>query len=188
MKKIFILIYAIFSVTLLFYVSLPNFDFPKSPADSVQSKEPADTETPLRRAYFTNFSRAEVLDWYKVQFEHSGFMNIPLPTYLLNYPPEESGTIIRDQTRSTFLQEIVHPFREIIFINGYEPAPTDNENKIVINGTHWRQKIIIKYVPSSLILRFMITLATLAAIPVVYLAFVPEFNFSKKILKKRNVL
>jgi hypothetical protein len=180
MKKILIFVYILFSVTLLFYVSLPNFVFPKPPPGAVQSKEPADTETPLRRAYFTDYTRAQVLTWYEDQFKNSSFRSIPLPTELLNYPPEDSATIIRDQTKSTFLQEIVHPFRETVFINGYEPAPTDYENRIVINGVHWRQKIIIKYVPSSLILRLVITFFTLVSIAVLYTAFAPEFRFLKK--------
>jgi hypothetical protein len=173
-KKVLIVIFALFSLGLLFYVSLPDFDFPKPPPDSVQSKEPADTETPLRRAYFTDYTRQQVLDWYEVQFKHSDLLDLPLPTYLLNYPPEDSQAIIRDQTRSTFLQEIVHPFRETVFINGYEPAPTDDKDRIVIDGTHYRQKIIIKYVPSGLILRFLVSIFALAAIPVLYVAFFPE--------------
>jgi hypothetical protein len=187
LKKVLVAFFVVFSLSLLFYVSLPNFDFPKPPFGSVQSNEPADTETPLRRAYFTNYTRQQVLDWYEAQFKYSTFHNIPLPTYLLNYPPENSQSIIRDQTRSTFLQEIVHPFRETVFINGYEPAPTDYENRIVIDGTHWRQKIIIKYIPSSLILRLLITLTTLASIPVIYLAFVPEISFLKRMLKSRKM-
>ena len=172
---------------IFFYVALPNFNFPTQPPGAVQSKEPADTETPLRRAYFTDYTRAQVIDWYLTQFKHSTFHNIALPTELLNYPPENSATIIRDQTRSTFLQEIVHPFRENVFINGYEPSSTDYENRIVINGVHYRQKIIIRYVPSSLVLRLLITLLTLASIPVVYSAFVPEFSFLKKLLKRRKI-
>jgi hypothetical protein len=187
MKKIIILIYILFSVTLLFYVALPNFNFPIPPPDSIQSNEPADMETPLRRAYFTNFNRADVLMWYENQFKNSSFLNIPLPTYLLNYPPENSAGIIRDQTRSTFLQEIVHPFRETVFINGYEPAPTDNKNKIVIDGVHWKQKIIIKYVPSNIFLRIIVSLLTLSVIPVLWSAFIPEFDFFKKIIKDRKV-
>lgn len=187
MKRILIFVYIVFSLTLLFYVLLPNYDFPKPPPDSVQSKEPGDTETPLRRAYFTDFTRAEVLDWYEAQFKHSIFHDIPLPTYLLNYPPENSGAIIRDQTRSTFLQEIVHPFRETVFINGYEPAATDFENRIVIDGRHWRQKIIIKYVPSGIVLRFLISLLALSSIPVIYIAFIPEFKFLKKLLLDHKI-
>ncbi len=181
------LIYILFSVALLLYVSLPNYEFPKAPPDSVQSDEPADTETPLRRAYFTDYTRAEVLEWYMSQFKYANFGNIPLPTYLLNYPPEESQTIIRDQTRSTFLQEMVHPFRETVFINGYEPAPSDNQNRIVINGRHWRQKIIIRYIPTNLILRLVVTSLTLIAIPFLFNAFKPEITFLKNLLRKRTI-
>ncbi|HKB88274.1 MAG TPA: hypothetical protein VKC53_01355 [Patescibacteria group bacterium] len=188
MKKILIFIYILFSLTLLFYVALPDFDFPKPVPGSLESKEPADTESPLRRAYFTDATRSEVLNWYEEQFKHSSFHNLPLPTYLLNYPPEDSGSIIRDQTRSTFLQEIVHPMRETVFINGYEPSETDYKDRIVIEGTHFRQKIIIKFVPSSLVVRFLITLFTLASIPIIYLAFVPEVNFLKNIIKKGKTI
>jgi hypothetical protein len=186
-KKTLIVFYVLFSLIILSYVSLPNYNFPTPPPDSVQSKEPADMEEPLRKAYFTNYTRNEVLSWYKAQFDYSSVGKIKLPTYLLNYPPEESQSIIRDQTRSTFLQEVVHPFRETVFINGYEPATGDDKNRIVIDGTHWRQKIIIKYIPSTFILRFIITLASLAAIPVLYSAFVSEFSFLKKMTKSRRI-
>ena len=176
MKKIIIFIYILFALALLFYVALPDFDFPKPPPDSVQSKEPADMETPLRRAYFTNYTRQQVLSWYEGQFKHSAFHNLPMPTYLLNYPPEDSGTIIRDQTRSTFLEEVVHPFRETVFINGYEPAPTDDKDKIVINGVRWRQKIIVKFVPTNFFLRVFVMLLILISIPVLILGFKPESN------------
>jgi hypothetical protein len=186
-KKLISAVYFVFSALLIFYVALPNYDFPKPPADSVRSDEPADMESPLRRAYFTDYTRAEVLEWYMSQFRQSVFGNIPLPTYLLNYPPEESQTIIRDQTRSTFLQEIVHPFRETVFINGYEPAPHDDQNRIVINGRHWRQKIIVRFIPTNLLLRLAVTLLTVTAIPVLISAFRPEFTFLKKLVKRRKI-
>ncbi len=144
------IIFVILSVLFLTYLVLPSPSFPKAPPDSVQSREPADTETPLRRAYFTNFTRQQVLDWYKAQFGYG---------YLLNYPPEDAGTIIRDQTRSTFLQEVVHPFRESVYINGFEPK--DPKDAINIEGVSWRQKIIVRFVPSSLIVRTSLSIATL---------------------------
>ncbi|KKQ91784.1 MAG: hypothetical protein UT58_C0010G0005 [Microgenomates group bacterium GW2011_GWC1_39_7b] len=146
MKKILILISVVLSAVFLFYLLLPNPDFPIPPSDSIQSDEPADLETPQRRGYFTNFTREQVMVWYKNQFDRSVVYNIQLPTYRLNYPPENAQTIIRDQTRSTFLEQITHPFRESIYVNGYEPA--SEENYSVINGRKFRQKIIIKYVPS----------------------------------------
>jgi hypothetical protein len=137
-------------------------------------------ETPLRRAYFTNHTRGEVLTWYKNQFKKSELFNIPMPTYLLNYPPEEAQSIIRDQTRSTFLQEVVNPFRETLFINGFEPKEDDEQNRIIINGTPWRQKIIVRYVPTHTLLRLLITILTLISVPVLIHAFIPEADFIKK--------
>lgn len=164
MKKIFKILFLLFCIVFLFYVLLPNPDFPKPPPDSLQSQEPADTETPLRRAYFTNYTRAEVLDYYQEQFSRSPLKDIPIPTYRLNYPPEEAQTIIRDQTRSTFLQEIVHPFRESIYVNGFEPKQA--KDAIFIGGRVWRQKIIIRFVPSSVVLRILIFVVSLYLIVV----------------------
>jgi hypothetical protein len=144
MNKLIVVIFALFSIGFFGYLVLPNPDFPKPPPDSFQSKEPADIETPLRRSYFTNFTREEVVTWYKNQFGG----------YRLNYPPEEAQTIIRDQTRSTFLEEIVHPFRESIYINGFEPK--NPKDVIFIEGRNWRQKITVRYVPSTLIVRVLI--------------------------------
>jgi hypothetical protein len=186
MKKILMSLYLVFSLALLGYSVLPNYNFPKPPPDSVRSNEPADMENPLRRAYFTNFSRNEVLDWYESQFKTSGFLNIPLPTYLLNYPPEESQSVIRDQTRSTFLEEVVHPFRETLFVNGFEPAPDDDKNKIVINGTHWRQKITIKFVPTNFVLRLFVTILLLICIPLLGMSYLTESRNLVKHLKKEN--
>ena len=146
MIKFLKFLFLLFSVVLLSYLLLPNPDFPNPPPDAVQSDEPGDTETSLRRAYFTDLGRARVMDWYKTQMKWG---------YRLNYPPEEAQTIIRDQTRSTFLEEIVHPFRESVYVNGFEPAPDDEKNAINIDGRHFRQKIIIRYVPSSVIVRVL---------------------------------
>ena len=138
----------------IFYLSLPSPTFPEPPPDALQSNEPGDTETPLRRAYFTNYSREEVLAYYQNQLRRSKFLNIPMPTYRLNYPPEEAQTLIRDQTRSTFLEEIVHPFRESVFVNGFEPK--DPKDKIVIAGKQWRQKITVRLVPSHALSRLIV--------------------------------
>lgn len=132
------------------YLFLPSPGFPTPPPDAIQSDEPADTESSARRAYFTNYSRDEVLNHYQSQFSKLSFISF-IPTYRLNYPPEEAQVIIRDQTRSTFLEEIVHPFRESLFINGFEPK--DSKDAIFIEGKNWRQKIIVKLFPSNILVR-----------------------------------
>ncbi len=140
-KSLRIIIVLIFSV-LFVYTLIPNPKFPNPPEGALQSKEPGDSENlSVRRAYFTNFTREEVMKHYQNEFRG----------YRLNYPPEEAATIIRDQTRSTFLEEIVHPFRESFYVNGFEPK--NAKDAIEIAGLLWRQKITVKYVPSSLIFR-----------------------------------
>jgi len=147
-KGLRIIIILIFSV-LFIYTLIPNPKFPNPPEGALQSKEPGDSEDlSVRRAYFTNFTREEVMKHYQNEFKG----------YRLNYPPEEAATIIRDQTRSTFLEEIVHPFRESFYVNGFEPK--NPKDAIEIAGLPWRQKITVKYVPSNLILRSFVMILT----------------------------
>lgn len=123
------------------YLTIPSYPFPAPPPGAIQSTEPADTETPLRRAYFTQYTRDQVIDHYAAQIKY-------LPYVRLNYPPEEAQTIIRDQTRSWYLEELAHPMRDSLYINGFiSQKPQDD---IVINGVKYAEKITIRYVPSSL--------------------------------------
>jgi len=163
------------------YLSLPQLEFPQPPQDALQSNEPADTETILRRAYFTNYTREEVLKHYQRQLRKSYF-GVNMPQYRLNYPPEESHTIIRDQTRSTFLEEIVHPMRTSLYINGFEPK--DEKDSIFIENKNWRQKIIVRYIPSNVYYRlifgvFTVIVALFMAGELI-IAYGDLFNFRRK--------
>jgi hypothetical protein len=65
----------------------------------------------------------------------------------LNHPPEDSLTLIRDQTKSSWMEELVHPLIDNLYINGFYPTkPTEQIN---INGVHYQAKITVRYVPSS---------------------------------------
>lgn len=174
--KIFKTLFIFLCLVFLGYLALPNPVFPLPPPDSQKSLEPGDIQNPLIPAYFTDYTRAEVLSWYESQFKRSVFFDVSLPTYLLNYPPEDTATIIRDQVRSTFLQEIVHPLRESIYISGFEPPSTDGKNAINIEGRHWRQKITVRYIPSPLPVRLGIFAGITVLIIVLY-------NSWKKTLK-----
>lgn len=177
MKLLFNLLFACVTFTLFIYLLLPAPPFPQKPTDSIQSLEAGDVETPLRRAYLTNLTRQEVLDFYTGQMQKVA--NIPLPTYRLNYPPEESQTLIRDQTRSTFLEEIVHPFRESVFVNGFEPKL--DKDQIVYRGTTYRQQIKIKYVPSSIFVRVPLILGAMALL---YFLFLELGKTGKSLIKE----
>ena len=157
-KKLLIVLLFSFSVLLFIYVSFPSPEFPSQLPNSTQSSEPADVETPFRRGYYTNLTREEIIAHYKKEFNKSR----NLYTLRLNYPPEEAQTIIRDQTKSTFLEELVHPLRESLYINGFESEGTIYEFKI--DEVIWQQKVIIKYVPSSVFTRIFVSMLTLVSI------------------------
>ena len=144
---------------LMVYLVFPSPPFPAQLPDSVQSLEDADTETPLKRAYFTNFSSEEVMEHYRNQFTAYFFMDFLMPLFKLNHPPEDAFGLIRDQTRSTFLEELVHPFRESLFVNGFKPILAKDD--IWYKGRHFNQKITVKYVPSSVLVRIPIAVAAM---------------------------
>lgn len=149
MNRVVVILFISISIALFLYVYPVSPEFPKPPEGAVQSYEPADVESPLRRGYYTNLNRQEVISHYEKEF-NQGFAYAPR----LNYPPEEAPALIRDQTKSSYLEEIVHPLRESIYINGF--TPKEEQYAQFYEGVRYNQKIIIRYIPSSVWIRFMI--------------------------------
>lgn len=174
-----VLILAFFLI--LIYLFVPSPKFPIAPPDAVQSLEDADTESSTqRRAYFTNYNREEILRHYEDALGQVVLFGIKLPSYRLNYPPEEAYTLIRDQTRSTFLEEIVHPGRESFFINGFIPK-VDKDN-IWYQGVHYNLKITVKYAPSDKNVRIVIFSLTFVLLTFVFKEFILSFKRLIKVI------
>lgn len=154
LRRLLYLTVCVFGIGFLGYlILLPTPKFPEPPPGAVQSMEKADIESTSRRAYFTNYTREQVVAHYQNQFRYKNF------TLRLNYPPEDAQSLIRDQTRSYYLEELVHPFRESLYINGFiAQVPKDD---IWYKGIHYEEKITIKYVPGSLVLRVFVGIITL---------------------------
>src|SRR3989344_3398540 len=144
-KKILIFAFLISAVSYLIY---PVPGFPSPPPGSLVSTEPADTESIYRKAFYTNLSREEVVSYYKTQWSQ--------PFIRINHPPEEAQTLIRDQARSSWLEELVHPLKDSVYINGFYPTkPTEQIN---INKVHYLAKITVHYFPSHSITRLTVLL------------------------------
>ena len=156
MRIIFKLLYLLFAVFFLVYLSIPNRLFPQESQYSKRSTEPADVEDENRRGFYNTEDRETVVNYYRDKFGKVNIFGygINLPSLRLNYPPEESQTIIRDQTRSTYLEEIVHPLRQSIYISSFEPKY--DKDRIVVDGTEYKQKLIIKMIDSNPIIRLFI--------------------------------
>ncbi|KKU28442.1 MAG: hypothetical protein UX80_C0002G0073 [Candidatus Amesbacteria bacterium GW2011_GWA2_47_11b] len=150
-------------ILLSLYLLLPAPKFPDSPPGSLQSNEPADTETIYRQAYYTNLTRPEIMDYYDQAFRG------PIQ-YRLNLPPEDSFTVIRDQTKSSFLEQIVHPLRETLYINAF--VPTKPTEQINIDGVHYFNKVTIHYLPSHPVSR----LTVLALSSLLFLWLIKEYS------------
>ena len=136
------------------YLLWPTPGFPPPPAGVLVSIEPADTETVYRRAYYTHLTRDEIISYYKSVWSW--------PFIRLITPPEDAQTVIRDQTRSSWLEEFVHPLKDSLYVNGFYPTkPTEQIN---IDSVHWEGKITLHYFPSHPITRLMVlALAAFAA-------------------------
>lgn len=153
MKKLIRFVVLVFICSIGIYLMLPSPRFPDPPPGSFWSNEPADTETTYRRAYYTNLTRPEIMDYYDRAFRG------PIQ-YRLNLPPEDAYSVIRDQTKSSFLEQIVHPWRETLYINAF--VPTKPTEQINIDDVHYLNKVTVRYVPSHPVSRLtVLSLATL---------------------------
>lgn len=149
-------------ILLTIYLIIPG---PKMPPPglpkSLKSTEPGDTvQIENLSAYFTNKSRQEVIAYYQDYFSKSSFLNIPLPTIRLNRPPEYAKQVIKDTIQTYYFEELVHPFRESLFINGFDwekdvftPEASREKNKIKVGGKIWQAKITLHWFPSHVLVR-----------------------------------
>lgn len=161
MKKLTIFLGLILLASSIYYLVLPPPAFPPLPPGSLQSAEPADTETILRQAYYTNLSREEIMQFYDKQFKGS----VPIQ-YRLDLPHEEAYSLIRDQTMSSYLEQIVHPWRESLYINVF--VPTKPTEQINIQNVHYLNKITVRYLPSHPIPR--LTVLLMSSIMLIWIA------------------
>lgn len=146
-KLLLIIVFVFWGIYLLLP---PSKELPPLP-QSLKSIEPGDTvQIPGVSAYYTDLSRAEVIKFYQDNFTRSSFLEVPLITYRLNHPPEYVKTLLRDTQQTSYLEEVVHPLRESLFINGFEwendPFTVPDKrvkNKMIINGHEYKAKITI---------------------------------------------
>jgi hypothetical protein len=168
------------------YLALPSPDYPNVSGGAL-SDEPGDTwQNPDQKAFYTNNDRATVLADIESQFVVKAG-NFSVPKLRLNYRPEEAQTLVRDQLQSYYLEEIVYPFRESIFVNGWEPKKSPNYANILpkdipeisLRGVPYNAKITLKRVQSPVWARILVWTLTFPVSIVVYQAV--KRTFSKNV-------
>ena len=130
---------------------LPDLD------GGVRSDEPGDTwQNPDQKAFYTNRTRSEVIPQMQQKFSTEIF-GITIPSYRLNYRPEESYQYIRDQVKSYYLEEIVYPLKESLFVSGWEPTNTPefrhllgiDKPQVTFKNVTYLSKVTLRPVSSS---------------------------------------
>lgn len=173
-KKIFPFIFVIINALFLTYLLIPIPELKPLP-NSAKSTEPGDTvQLKNVSAYYTNLSRTEVINFYK-----SSYTGPVL--FRLNYPPELSKTIFRDTIQSYYLEEFNLPFKESLYINGFEwendvfTKPEKRiKNKMYFEGKEYKAKITLKIIPTSIprrLFNFFIIETSLLSIIYIYSKF-----------------
>jgi hypothetical protein len=175
MKK---LILIFFNLLFIWYLITPPPVLKDIP-NTVRSNLPGDTvQLKNVSAYFGNVTRTEVINFYKANY--NGLFRIQL-----NHPPEKAQVIIRDTTQSYYLEEFVLPFKESIFINGYEwqndvfTKPENRfANKMIYDGIEYQAKITIKKFPTTVAQRLISFFITEISVILIFLIY-------KQILTKK---
>lgn len=160
LKKILISILLIFNFFALVYLTSPVPALPDLP-NSVKSNLPGDTvQISNVSAYFTNMTRTEVINFYQAYY--SGLFRINL-----NHPPERSKEIFVNTMQSYYLEEFVLPFKESLYINGFEwendvftKSENRSKNKLIFNNKEYKAKITIRRFPTSIPNRLIAFFAT----------------------------
>lgn len=136
--------------------------------NSLKSTEEGDTiQVPNIAAYFSDEFRETVIPFYLEEYKK----NTVFPFYplRLNHPPEFAYTAIKDQTRSTYLEEFFYPFRDSLFINGYEPFYKDRTPKfdgatdIVVEDIFFNSKTILRFYPATIWARLVVWLGIIVS-------------------------
>ncbi len=185
MKKnpyLVLLVSIIFLIGVL-YLVLPSPSLPDL-SESARSDEAGDTwQNPDQKGFYSDLTRSQVLSDLQSKFIVT-FGNLVIPSYRLNYRVEEAYELVRDQLNSNYLEEVVYPLRESLFINGWEPknapryahlAPRDIPD-ISLHGVVYAAKITLKPVYSAVWARLLIWTLIFPATYLVFLSVKKSLN------------
>lgn len=165
-KKIGLVFSGAILVLFFVYILLPGPAEIPPPPWGLRSVEPGDTsQMPGVSAYYTDVEREDVVDYYFSYYSKSSFLNLPLFTIKLNHPPELAREVLYSTQKSSYVEEIVHPFRESLFISGYEwdkdPFTKPEKrvaNKSVVRNHEWKMKVTLIQRRSDLPVRIILVI------------------------------
>lgn len=135
-------------------------DFTPLP-DSAKSTLSGDTvEIPNVSGYFSNQFRDFVVPFYVKDYQRNTYF--PFPPLRLNHPPEYSWEVIKKHTETTYLEELVYPLRDSLYVNGYETFRPDGTSvfysvpRLEEAGQEWPTKTTLRLYTSNLLVRLIV--------------------------------
>lgn len=172
MRKFFIIL----SLLLLVYMIWPGpskiSDFPPLPSSDKSKLEGDTIQIPNVAAYFSDNFRDFVVPFYSKAYFRKTLL--PFPPLRLNYPPEFSWIAIKKHTDSTYLEELLYPLRDSLYVNGFEPFEPSGQprwwgaTKFEVLGNTWYTKTTLRFYPSPLIARLLVWFGITVSIFLIY--------------------
>lgn len=180
MKAIFI----ISMLVLLVYMLLPGpssiQDFSGVPNAAKSTLDGDTVQVPNVVGYFSDSFRDVVIPFYVEDYQSK--TAFPFSPIRLNYPPENAFNVIKKHTDSTFLEELVYPLRDSLYVNGFEPFYADGTPrywgavKVSNDGkTLYYTKTTLRFYPSSFWIKVSVWVGMVCSICLVW-------YMSKKVL------
>lgn len=167
-KKVFIL----FSALLLIYMLWPGpskiSNFKPLPSSDKSTLEGDTIQIPNVAAYFSDNYRKYVVDYYKNNYQQNS--HFLFPPLRLNHPPEYSWNVIKKHTDSTYLEELVYPLRDSLYVNGLESFYEDGtpkfwgSTKFEIGKSNWYTKTTLRFYPSRTAIRILVWLGIISSV------------------------
>ncbi len=160
------IVYVFFSLLLLIYMLWPGpnhiSQFPPLPSSEKSTLEGDTIQIPNVAAYFSDNFREFVLSFYSTSYKN--LTKLPFPPLKLNHPPEYSWIAIKRHTDSTYIEELIYPLRDSLYVNGFEPLYSDGmpkwwgASKFEVGGQQYFTKTTLRFYPSPIWARFVVWL------------------------------
>ena len=164
-----------FSVLLLLYMLWPGptkiSDFAPLPSSAKSTLSGDTVQIPNVSAYFSNNFRDFVVPFYIKNYQQN---SLPFPPLRLNHPPEYSWTVIKKQTETTYLEELVYPLRDSLYVNGYEIFRPDGTPifysvpRLEEAGKAWPTKVTLRLYTSGILVRIIVWVGILISMQKIF--------------------
>lgn len=182
LKKITIILFVLGLIYIIWPGPSSINDIAQLP-DSLKSDEPGDNQSEIV-AYFSNGRRKDVTNFYKNQMSYLNIFMFTIPPIRSNHPPEEAFTYIKDQQPSTYLEQYSLPFRDALYVNGFEPFNAQGKpyregaTRIFVKNNFYDSKTTLHYYGSSLSIRIVIYILS-------WICIILLFKLSRKALTEK---